>query len=98
MSFAYSMSACMLTYYSFVFKQKLDAENVFNFHFHNGFNLLQLTLPTIILGIISTFLIAIPVCVLLVWNKHRQYGHIPGPKRTSFFCGNISELTKVGGR
>ncbi|KAJ7362203.1 hypothetical protein OS493_013302 [Desmophyllum pertusum] len=34
--------------------------------------------------------------ILFVWNEHRKYGHIPGPKRKSFFYGNISELKDKG--
>lgn len=30
--------------------------------------------------------------MFLLWNWHRQYDHLPGPKRTSFFGGNISDL------
>ena len=43
-------------------------------------------------------LVAFLICVLLLWNQHQQYNHIPGPKRTSFFHGNASELTDNKGR
>ena len=52
-----------------------------------------------ILAIFSVVLLfAASICVLLLWNRHRHYNHIPGPKRTSFFYGNASELTDNKGR
>lgn len=52
--------------------------------------------------ILGTFLVlllfAFSICILLLLNQHWQYSHIPGPERTSFFCGNISELTDNKGR
>ena len=68
------------------------------------FNLLSImvsifwTLSVITLGTLSAFLIVFLVCVLLLWHQHRRYDHLPGPKRTSFFCGNISDLTEAEGR
>lgn len=46
----------------------------------------------IIIVVLTVFLIF----VLFVWNQHRKYCHIPGPKRGSFFCGNISEIGDKG--
>ena len=57
-----------------------------------------LTLSVITLSIFSTFLIVFLVCVLFLCHRHQQYDHLPGPKRTSFFCGNISDLTEFKGR
>lgn len=63
-----------------------------------SFLLIWTYFPAIVLGIFLTLLIAFLVCVVLLWNLHGQYDHIPGPRRTSFFYGNISELTEVKGR
>lgn len=57
-----------------------------------------LTLSVITLGAFSAFLVVFLVCVLLLWYQHQRYDHLPGPKRTSFFCGNISDLTGAKGR
>lgn len=50
------------------------------------------SLSVVIYGIVAAFPISFLVCILILWNRHLQYDHIPGPKRTSFFFGNISDL------
>lgn len=60
--------------------------------------IVNLTQPLVMF--FGAFIIALAtaflIFVIFVWNEHRKYRHIPGPKRKSFFCGNMSELEEKG--
>lgn len=51
-----------------------------------------MTLSILVLSMLAAFLVSSLLCTFLLWNRHRQYDHLPGPKRTSFLGGNISDL------
>ena len=51
-----------------------------------------MTLYILVLSMLAAFLVSSLVCMFLLWNRHRRYNLLPGPERTSFFTGNISDL------
>merc|ERR1712004_26482 len=52
---------------------------------------LWILFSTVGFAIVTTFVYVI----FYIWSKHRKYAHIPGPKRGSFFLGNVIELHKA---
>jgi len=46
---------------------------------------------TVGLAVFGVFVYA----TLYIWFRHRKYAHIPGPKRGSFFLGNVPEMQKA---